>query len=111
MPEPTPQPNIQSINWKQSDAMKAAIGGVVAALVGAIVAILSLFGVTLDPEFQGKLIAAMMAIYTFVSLGFHVWGIFARLNTTTVIAGSKGEQKVVDAGGTVVPKAPPSPSA
>lgn len=94
---------INSIDWKQSDGMKAAIGGLLAALVAAIVAILSLFGITLDPEFQGKMIAALMAVYAFVAMGFHVWGIFARLNTSTVIEGSKGEQKVIDAGGTVTP--------
>lgn len=95
---------MESVKWYQSDAMKASIGGLFAALVAGVVAILSLFGITLDPAFQGKLIAACMALYALVAMGFHVWSLFARLNTTTVIEGSKGEKAVLAANIEVTPK-------
>ena len=97
---------IESVKWYQSDVLRAAIGGLVASFVAVIVAVLALFGVTLDPAFQGQIIAALMAIFALVTMAFHVWSIFGRLNTNTVIAGSSGEKKIIEASGVMpIPKA------
>lgn len=102
---------MESIKWWQSDTIRSQILGLAAAIVAAAVAIGAIFGVTIDPVFQGKLIAALMALFAVGAAVANVWGLFARLNTTTVISGSKGEKSVLNAGTTVIPRVatPPSP--
>lgn len=102
----TQQTSIQSIPWYQSDAMRSAFLGLATAIAAAVVGLLSMFGITLDPEFQGKLIAGILALYAVMAGGLHVWSIYSRLNTSTVIQGSKAEKTVTAQGGTVTPKTP-----
>lgn len=96
---------IESIKWSQSDTMKASIGVVATAFVAFVASMGLLFGHPLDDSAQLHLTQVILTGYTVVNLGLGWWATQGRLNTNTVIEGSKGEKAVIAATGvTPAPK-------
>jgi len=103
-----PQPALESIGWNQSDTLKSLIGIIVTQVVNIIANLALLFGHPLSADAQLALTNGLLGVSTLVCILLALKAYFGRLNTTTVIAGSKGEQAVLNAGGVVTPRQPSS---
>lgn len=100
---------IESIERGQSDTLKNLIGLIVTQVVNLTANLGMLAGHPLTAEMQLTLTNTLLAASTLVSLYFAWRAYVGRLNTNTVIAGSKGEQAMIEKGVEIVPKQPEPP--
>lgn len=84
---------VNSVKWYESRVIWAAI-------VSAICGLLNLVGKQVAPELQGTIVDWLTQG---AGVAAALYAAYGRTTATTVIEGSKGEQKVIEQGGTVTP--------